>query len=365
MVRVNLQRLRKTFGAVEAVKGLDLTIDNGEFIVFVGPSGCGKTTALRMVAGLEDATSGQIWIDGKVVNDLGPRERDIAMVFQNYALYPHMTVYENLAFCLQMRKCSKDDIRRRIDEVAKILNIAELLSRKPSELSGGQRQRVAVGRAIVRQPKLFLFDEPLSNLDAKLRAHMRAELKRLHYRLGATAIYVTHDQVEAMTLGDRVVVMKDGVLQQVGAPLEIYARPANVFVAGFIGSPSMNLLACRTFGSDGAIVLEGKGFRFRIPDRAFPARRQGGGRDVLVGIRPESLALSVDGAAPLAGLSGTAEVIEPLGAEVLVTLNVGGEDVIMRAPANTNIALKDVVPIAVNPSEFHFFDSETGQRLES
>jgi multiple sugar transport system ATP-binding protein len=364
MVQVNLQRLRKTFGAVEAVKGLDLTIDNGEFIVFVGPSGCGKTTALRMVAGLEDATSGQIWIDGKVVNDLGPRERDIAMVFQNYALYPHMTVYENLAFCLQMRKFSKEDIRRRIEEVAGILNIAELLSRKPSELSGGQRQRVAVGRAIVRQPKLFLFDEPLSNLDAKLRAHMRAELKRLHYRLGATAIYVTHDQVEAMTLGDRVVVMRDGVLQQVGAPLDIYARPANVFVAGFIGSPSMNLLRCRASASGDALSLEGKGFRLMVPADLL-ANTRAGTRDFLVGLRPESLTLRPQGAPDRTGLAGTVEVIEPLGAEVLVTISVDGQDLVMRAPANTKVALKEAVHVAVDPADLHFFDPETGRRLET
>src|SRR4249920_2257685 len=263
MAQVVLKDLNKKFDEVHAVKDVNLTIRDKEFMVFVGPSGCGKTTTLRMVAGLEEISSGEISIGDRVVNDLPPKDRDIAMVFQNYALYPHMTVYDNMAFGLKMRKFAKPEIEKRVKEAAEILGIQELLKRKPRQLSGGQRQRVAVGRAIVRHPQVFLFDEPLSNLDAKLRVQMRVELKRLHERLETTAIYVTHDQVEAMTLGTRVVVMKDGRVQQVGEPLELYGRPANKFVAGFIGSPAMNFVDVSISG-DG-LRAEAEGLRLQIP----------------------------------------------------------------------------------------------------
>src|ERR687884_59310 len=265
MARVRLKDLNKKFDGTHAVKDVNLEIRDHEFVVLVGPSGCGKTTTLRMVAGLEDITSGEVSIDGKVVNDLAPMDRDIAMVFQNYALYPHMNVYDNMAFGLKLRKFAKADIARRVQEAADILGIQDMLKRKPRQLSGGQRQRVALGRAIVRHPQVFLFDEPLSNLDAKLRVQMRGELKRLHQRIETTAIYVTHDQVEAMTLGSRVVVMKDGWVQQVGEPMEIYAKPQNKFVAGFMGSPSMNFIPVTLTDGDGALFAEAGGIRIKVP----------------------------------------------------------------------------------------------------
>src|SRR5882762_7897424 len=266
MAHVLLKDLNKSFDGTHAVKDVNLEIHDREFVVLVGPSGCGKTTTLRMVAGLEDITSGEISIDERVVNDLPPMDRDIAMVFQNYALYPHMSVYDNMAFGLKMRKFDRADIARRVQEAAEILGIQELLKRKPRQLSGGQRQRVALGRAIVRHPQVFLFDEPLSNLDAKLRVQMRVELKKLHNRLETTAIYVTHDQVEAMTLGDRVVVMKDGWIQQVGEPLELYGKPSNRFVAGFIGSPSMNFIPVTVSEANGSLLAENAGLRVKLPD---------------------------------------------------------------------------------------------------
>ena len=265
MASVSIRNVVKRFGAVEVVHGLSLEIADDEFVVLVGPSGCGKSTTLRMIAGLEDITGGEIFVDGTMVNDVPPKDRDMAMVFQNYALYPHMTVYENMSFGLRLKRYPKAEIARRVNEAARILDITELLERKPRQLSGGQRQRVAMGRAIVRDPKVFLFDEPLSNLDAKLRVQMRVELKRLHERLETTAIYVTHDQVEAMTLGSRVVVMKDGWVQQVGEPLEIYSRPANKFVAGFIGSPAMNFIPVTIAETNGAIYAEASGLRIKVP----------------------------------------------------------------------------------------------------
>src|SRR5512137_2821479 len=265
MAKVVMEKLNKHFGEVKAVKDFDLDIPDKEFVVLVGPSGCGKTKTLRMVAGLEDITSGNIYIDDKVVNHLPPKDRDIAMVFQNYALYPHMTVYQNMAFGLTLRKFPKDEIDQRVKDAAEILNIKELLDRKPKALSGGQRQRVAVGRAILRKPKVFLFDEPLSNLDAKLRVQMRVELKKLHERLQTTIIYVTHDQVEAMTMGDRIVVMKDGLKQQVGPPLELYFHPANKFVAGFIGSPAMNFMEGELASEGGTVYFQRGGMKLRIP----------------------------------------------------------------------------------------------------
>src|ERR1700680_2002334 len=274
MARVLTRSLHKMYDEVHAVKDVNLEIRDKEFLVLVGPSGCGKTTTLRMVAGLESISSGEVLIGETVVNDLPPMDRDIAMVFQNYALYPHMSVYDNMAFGLKMRKFERADIAKRVQEAAEILGIQELLKRKPRQLSGGQRQRVALGRALVRHPQVFLFDEPLSNLDAKLRVQMRVELKKLHDRLGTTAIYVTHDQVEAMTLGDRVVVMRDGLVQQVGEPLELYNTPANRFVAGFIGSPAMNFATVTVTEANGSLIAENSGFRVKLPRETAPGPRR-------------------------------------------------------------------------------------------
>src|SRR3954449_13400977 len=292
MSQVVIRNANKKYGDVHAVKDVNLQIRDKEFMVFVGPSGCGKTTTLRMVAGLEAITSGDILIGDRVVNDLPPMDRDIAMVFQNYALYPHMSVYDNMAFGLKMRKFEKAEIKRRVERAAGILDIGMLLARKPRQLSGGQRQRVALGRAIVRDPKVFLFDEPLSNLDAKLRVQMRVELKKLHERLGTTAIYVTHDQVEAMTLGDRVVVMKDGWVQQVGEPLDLYNTPANKFVAGFIGSPAMNFADVTVMEANGSLLAENKGLRLTLPEQIAPRLRAHSSRDITLGIRPEDLSVA-------------------------------------------------------------------------
>src|SRR5882757_4775522 len=300
MAEVTVRKLNKMFDVTHVVKDVDLEIHDKEFVVLVGPSGCGKTTTLRMIAGLEAVTSGEILIDDTIVNEVPPMDRDIAMVFQNYALYPHMSVAGNMAFGLKMRKFEKDDIDRRIKRAADILGIGELLGRKPRQLSGGQRQRVALGRAIVRDPKVFLFDEPLSNLDAKLRVQMRVELKKLHERLGTTAIYVTHDQVEAMTLGDRVVVMKVGLVQQVGDPMELYNQPANKFVAGFIGSPAMNFVNVTLTESNGSLRAETSGLSVKLPDETAQRLRGHVDREVTLGVRPEDLtvASAADGDSP-------------------------------------------------------------------
>src|SRR5690348_1384386 len=292
MAQVVIRSLNKKFDEVHAVKDVNLDIRDKEFMVFVGPSGCGKTTTLRMVAGLESITSGRIMIDDKVINELPPMDRDIAMVFQNYALYPHMSVYDNMAFGLKMRKFDKTDIAKRVGEAAEILGIHELLRRKPRQLSGGQRQRVALGRAIVRHPQVFLFDEPLSNLDAKLRVQMRVELKKLHDRLGTTAIYVTHDQVEAMTLGDRVVVMKDGLVQQVGEPLELYNAPANRFVAGFIGSPAMSFANVKISEANGSLWAANEGMRIKVPAEIAARLKSYAGKECVLGVRPEDLRIA-------------------------------------------------------------------------
>src|SRR5580693_7696910 len=289
MARVAMRSLNKNYDEVRAVIDVNLDINDQEFVVLVGPSGCGKTTTLRMVAGLESITGGQISIDEKIVNELPPMDRDIAMVFQNYALYPHMSVYDNMAFGLKMRKFDKPEIAKRVQDAAEILGIEQLLKRKPRQLSGGQRQRVALGRAIVRHPQVFLFDEPLSNLDAKLRVQMRVELKKLHERLGTTAIYVTHDQVEAMTLGDRVVVMKDGLVQQVGDPMELYNEPANRFVAGFIGSPAMNFAGVRIAAENGSLWAESADLRIKVPAPIVPRLGRYAGMEATLGIRPEDI----------------------------------------------------------------------------
>src|SRR5947199_6047032 len=292
MAHSTMRSLTKMYDEVHAVKDVNLDIRDKEFVVLVGPSGCGKTTTLRMVAGLETITSGRILIDDQVVNNLAPMDRDIAMVFQNYALYPHMSVYDNMAFGLKMRKFDKPEIQKRVNEAAEILGIGEYLKRKPRQLSGGQRQRVALGRAIVRHPRVFLFDEPLSNLDAKLRVQMRVELKKLHERLGTTAIYVTHDQVEAMTLRDRVVVMRDGRVQQVGDPLELYNQPANRFVAGFIGSPAMNFANVRLTADNGSLWAASEGIRIKVPPPMTDRLGPYAGKEVTLGVRPEDIRIA-------------------------------------------------------------------------
>jgi multiple sugar transport system ATP-binding protein len=351
MAKVLIKDLNKRYDEVHAVKNVNLEIGDREFVVLVGPSGCGKTTTLRMVAGLEDITSGEISIDGRVVNDLAPMDRDIAMVFQNYALYPHMSVHDNMAFGLKMRKFERADIERRVRRAAEILGIQALLARKPRQLSGGQRQRVALGRAIVRNPRVFLFDEPLSNLDAALRVQMRVELKRLHERLETTAIYVTHDQIEAMTLGDRVVVMKDGVVQQEGAPLTLYQRPANRFVASFIGSPAMNFVDVDISG-DG-LWAEAQGLRLQVPQRM----RSLGGQRLTLGVRPEALRLA--NGADEHGFATTVDVLEPLGNEILLNFRAGGVPMVARVDPGVRVKAHESIRLALDPQRLHFFDPKT------
>ncbi len=355
MATVSLRRLRKAFGTVEVVHGVDLDIAEGEFIVLVGPSGCGKSTILRMVAGLEEASGGDILIDGVVVNERDPKDRDIAMVFQDYALYPHMNVAENMGFSLAYRGVKKPEIARRVSEAAAVLDIAHLLARRPRELSGGQRQRVAMGRAMVRDPKVFLFDEPLSNLDAKLRVQMRTEIKKLRDRLRATTIYVTHDQVEAMTLADRIVVLRGGHIEQLGTPEEIYDRPASTFVAGFMGAPAMNLLPVRI--ADGRAVLpDGTALPLATP----PAKIT----EAMLGLRPERLAwMAPDASANGAELTGRAAVVEPLGAETLVTLDIAGHELHARVPPRSVRMAGEQVRLAIDPSDLHLFARDGGQRL--
>ena len=358
MARVSIRKLNKKYdNGFHAVKDVNLEIEDKEFLLLVGPSGCGKTTTLRMVAGLEEITSGEILIGERVINDLPPMDRDIAMVFQNYALYPHKTVFDNMAFGLQMRGYPKEEVKKRVQDAAEILGIEALLARKPRQLSGGQRQRVAVGRAIVRHPEVFLFDEPLSNLDAKLRVQMRVELKRLHERLETTAIYVTHDQVEAMTLGTRVVVMKDGLVQQVGAPLELYGRPANKFVAGFIGSPAMNFVDVAIQDGNGRLWAEAQGFRIRVPDRISSQA----GKRVTLGVRPEAVRIAngVDDYS----FATEVDVVEPLGNEILLNFRAGGVPMVARVDPGTRVSAHDAVRFALDPARLHFFDPQSETAL--
>jgi multiple sugar transport system ATP-binding protein len=360
MADVSIRSLNKNYeNGFHAVKDVNLEIKDKEFLVLVGPSGCGKTTTLRMVAGLEEITSGEIRIGDEVVNDLPPMDRNIAMVFQNYALYPHKTVFDNMAFGLQMRGYAKEEVKKRVNEAAEILGIASLLERKPRQLSGGQRQRVAVGRAIVRHPEVFLFDEPLSNLDAKLRVQMRVELKRLHEQLETTAIYVTHDQVEAMTLGDRVVVMKDGRVQQVGEPLELYGQPANRFVAGFIGSPAMNFVEVAISGSGDALWAEAEGLRIRVP-RQFSSRMPSGGR-LTLGVRPEAVTLA-NGADDYS-FNTAIDVVEPLGNEILLNFRAGGVPMVARVDPSVRVKAHENIRFALDPERLHFFDAKTEAAL--
>ncbi len=356
MARVVLQQVSKTYpGGVQAVFPMDLEIAHGEFTVLVGPSGCGKSTTLRMIAGLEDITGGTVSIGDRVVNDVEPRDRNIAMVFQSYALYPHMTVRDNMAFGLKMRRMAKADIGARVDEAAAVLGIAELLDRKPRALSGGQRQRVALGRALVRNPDVFLFDEPLSNLDAKMRVQMRTEIARIHHRLGATMIYVTHDQTEAMTLGQRIVVMKDGVVQQVAPPLELYERPVNAFVAGFIGSPAMNFLPGRVVRRGGLVFQPGGGAApLPLPADWSPADDVID-RDLVLGIRPEHVTAGADGGG---SFSASVQVVEALGNETLLYFEVAGRSLVVRAAGGAAPAVGQDVALTLQAGHIHLFAAD-------
>ncbi len=368
MANVSLKHIYKKYdGGITAVSDFNLEIADKEFLILVGPSGCGKSTTLRMIAGLEEISEGELYIGDRLVNTVAPKDRDIAMVFQNYALYPHMTVYENMAFGLKLRHTPKDEIRRRVEETAQILDIAHLLSRKPKALSGGQRQRVALGRAMVREPKVFLLDEPLSNLDAKLRTQMRLEISRLHRRLGTTFVYVTHDQMEAMSMGDRIVVMKDGVIQQVDTPQNLYENPRNVFVAGFMGSPQMNFLTVRVLELDGRLAVvfgEEVGARYVLflPDGKIRNTnlRPYIGKEVLLGIRPEHLH-DEDAFLP----SGTGvvdahvDMAELMGAETYLYLTVAGQNMVARVHARSKAVRGDDIRIALDVERIHLFDRET------
>ena len=364
MASLSLSHINKTYpNGFQAVKDFNLEIEDKEFIIFVGPSGCGKSTTLRMIAGLEEISGGTLKIGDKVMNDVEPKDRDIAMVFQNYALYPHMTVYDNMAFGLKLRKVPKDQIDKSVREAARILDLDKLLDRKPKALSGGQRQRVAMGRAIVRNPKVFLMDEPLSNLDAKLRVQMRIEISKIHQRLGATIIYVTHDQTEAMTLGTRIVVMKDGVVQQVDTPQHLYEQPGNLFVAGFMGSPQMNFLDAQIAEKGGDLVAKVGEYDVVIPAAKAKVLKDGGyvGKTVVLGIRPEDIhdsQMFIE-ASPSAPMTSTVKVYELLGAEVFLYFDVNGTQVTARVDPRTNSKTGDTIKFAFDMEKSHFFDKET------
>lgn len=365
MAKVTLEQVSKQFGNVLAVNNVTLEIPDRQFTVLVGPSGCGKTTCLRLVAGLEESTAGNIFIGERLVNDVAPKDRDIAMVFQNYALYPHMTVYDNMAFGLRLRKYPRPEIDRRVKEAAGMLGIQELLSRKPKQLSGGQRQRVALGRAIVREPQVFLMDEPLSNLDAKLRVQTRAEIKKLHARLQTTTIYVTHDQVEAMTMGDRIVVMKDGVVQQVDSPLNLYEKPANLFVAGFIGSPAMNFLEAKLAQQNGKLVVDGTVFQAEVPQELAPRLSALAGRPIIFGIRPEDIhdrALRPD-AKDGAIIRAAVDVHEPLGSDIILYLTAGEHTFVARVDAHSQARMGQNTEVVMNMKKMHVFNAETHEAI--
>lgn len=366
MASITLRHIYKVYaGGVTAVNDFNLAIKDKEFIVIVGPSGCGKSTTLRMIAGLEDITEGELYIGDKLVNDIPPKDRDIAMVFQNYALYPHMTVYDNMAFGLKLRKVHKTDIDKKVKETAKILGIEDYLNRKPKALSGGQRQRVALGRAIVREPQVFLMDEPLSNLDAKLRVQMRTEITKLHNRLATTFVYVTHDQTEAMTMGTRIVVMKDGFIQQVDTPQNLYDHPTNKFVAGFIGSPTMNFMDVKLIQEDGKVyarfgenkVLIPEGKLAKLTDRSYI------GKEVIMGIRPDDIheeEVFMQNY-PEARVSAYVELIEKLGFETLLYMNISGmeENLVARVNPRSTVMMNDTIKVVFDPNRLHFFDKET------
>ena len=356
MASVDVRNVRKCYGDLEVIHGIDLEIEDGSFVVLLGPSGCGKTTLLRMIAGLETVTSGQILIDDKVVNNLHPKDRNIAMVFQNYALYAHMSVFDNMAFSMRLKGIAREEIRRKVDWAAAILGLEPYLKRYPRELSGGQRQRVAMGRAIVRDPAVFLFDEPLSNLDAKLRVQMRTEIKELHQRLKTTTVYVTHDQIEAMTMADRIVILRDGVIEQVGRPLEVYDHPANLFVAEFIGSPTMNLFQGEVMAVGGVPCVRSEGgIDLPLPGGA-PV--QAGAR-IVYGIRPEHLGFAPDGA----GIPATVNIVEPTGPEIHVYADIGGREVCAITDDRLEIAPGSSVRLLPRPDRAHLFDAGNGKAL--
>lgn len=365
MASVTYDHITKRFGDVVAVKDLTIEVADKEFLVFVGPSGCGKSTSLRMLAGLEEITEGEISIGDRVVNDVPPKDRDIAMVFQSYALYPHMSVYDNMAFGLKLRKTPKQEIERRVKEAADILGIETLLDRKPKQLSGGQRQRVAVGRAIVREPNVFLMDEPLSNLDAKLRVQARAEISKLHQRLETTFIYVTHDQVEAMTMGTRIAVMKDGLLQQIDSPQRLYDLPVNIFVAGFIGSPSTNFMDAQLIERDGKVALDCKDFILDVPKEKVETCRPHLGKDVVFGIRPED---THDPEFAPPGITGAqieakVDVTELMGNEVIVYLVTDNNEFLGRFDPRTKAKVGNTIPVVFNMDRMHIFDKQTEQAI--
>ncbi len=364
MASLSLKNINKVYpNGFHAVKDFNLEIEDKEFIIFVGPSGCGKSTTLRMIAGLEEISSGELWIGDKLVNDVEPKDRDIAMVFQNYALYPHMSVYDNMGFGLKLRKVPKDQIDRLVHEAAKILDIEHLLDRKPKALSGGQRQRVAMGRAIVRDPKVFLMDEPLSNLDAKLRVQMRIEISKLHQRLETTIIYVTHDQTEALTLGTRIVVMKDGIVQQVDSPLDLYMKPKNLFVAGFIGSPQMNFIEAKVVASGADVLLMFGSNTIKLTEAKAKKLIDGGYEDktIIFGIRPEDIKdeqMFISNS-PESALEATVKVYEMLGAEVFLYFTIETFDITVRVNPRTTARPGDTIKIAFDMSKIHLFDKDT------
>ena len=368
MSSITLKNINKVYeSGVKAVKDFNMEIEDKEFIIFVGPSGCGKSTTLRMIAGLEEITSGELYIDGQLMNNVESKDRDIAMVFQNYALYPHMTVYDNMAFGLKLHKLPKNEIKEKVHEAARILDLEDYLNRKPKELSGGQRQRVAMGRAIVRNPKVFLMDEPLSNLDAKLRVQMRTEIAKLHNRLGTTMIYVTHDQTEAMTLGTRIVVMKDGLIQQIDTPHNLYAYPANLFVAGFIGSPQMNFFpsVCKVNGDEASLSL-GE-YEIKLPEAKAKALIEKGyaDKEVIMGIRPEELHTTDEmrAANPSVPMKAEVSVYELLGSEVFLYFNFCGVNVIARTEADTKAGVGDIVEFVMDVDKIHVFDKDTEETI--
>jgi multiple sugar transport system ATP-binding protein len=365
MASVTYDHVTKKFGDVVAVNDLNIEIADKEFLVLLGPSGCGKTTALRLLAGLEESTQGSIYIADQMVNDVPPKDRDIAMVFQSYALYPHMSVYDNMAFGLKLRKTPKEEIVRRVKEAARILRIEELLDRKPKQLSGGQRQRVAVGRAIVREPKVFLMDEPLSNLDAKLRVAARAEISKLHLRLETTFIYVTHDQVEAMTMGTRVVVLKDGLLQQMDTPHNLYSYPANLFVAGFIGSPAMNFFDATLVGENGDLNVDGGTFRVKVPEGKVQSLLPYKGKKVVFGIRPDDLhdPRFIPPDITPGKIKAKVDVTELMGNEVFVHLLIGEKSFVGRFDPRTGVKIGDTVDVVLNVDNMHAFDPQTEKAI--
>jgi len=363
MARVLFDKVCKKFGDLDVVKEFNLEIPDKEFCILVGPSGCGKTTTLRMVAGLEEMTSGDIHIGDRIVNDLPPKDRDIAMVFQNYALYPHMTVYDNMAFGLKLRGYSRKEIEQRVKEAAEILSIGHLLERRPKQLSGGQKQRVAVGRAIVRKPKVFLFDEPLSNLDAKLRVQMRAELKKIHDRLQSTMLYVTHDQTEAMTMGDKICVMKDGMIQQVAGPLDLYDNPTNKFVAGFIGSPPMNFVEVEIVKKDEDLFMNEGMFELKLPKQFKERVLPYSGKKLTLGVRPEDMydkLFYTMGPKDGNSFSATVEVVEPLGSEIFLHFNTGKNTLVAKVDSHNQAKCNQVIELVINLNKVHLFDIQSG-----